>query len=519
MLTIKQVTIQDLKNHILLEDFSFSLGKNDKVGIIGEEGNGKSTLLKAIYNRKLIEEYTVMRGEIDTDYKNIGYLEQQLNPKWNECMVYEYLLKNDVMDTIEFEQYNDLKYYETLCGSLNMRAELLQSSQTCATLSGGEKVKLQLLKLMGTQLDLLLLDEPTNDLDIATLQWLEDFICNLRIPVMFVSHDEKMLNKAANVILHLEQLNKKTKSKYTIYRGNYDQYHEERGLKYAKEVQNARKEKREYIKKKQHLNDIQNAVHDAMNDCVRAPFQAALLAKKMRNVKAQEKRFEREGFAHVDSVEEAIAVRFNNTSLPKDKIIFEGNLGPIQVEDRRLLQQIHLSLRGKDKAVILGDNGCGKSLLMKEIYRILKKRDDILIGYMPQSYTDFFKEEDTPISFLLESGDRYDVTRSRELLGRMKFTTEEMEHSIKQLSEGQKAKLYLLKFIKSGCNVLLLDEPTRNLSPLSRPAIYRLLKEFNGCILAVSHDRRFITEVFDLGYCIRNQEWFSQDMEVLKEIL
>lgn len=507
MLTIKHITIKDVKNHTLLEDFSYSLGNNDKVGIIGEEGNGKSTLLKAIYNKNLIEDYAVMSGEIDTDFKHIGYFEQQLDPRWNNCLVYEYLLKNDVADDIEMEQYNELQYYETLCGSLHLQASLLQSNQTIATLSGGEKVKLQLLKLMARNLDLLLLDEPTNDLDIHTLEWLEDFIQELNIPVLFISHDEVLLQHAANVIIHLEQLNKKTKSQVSIYRGSYDSYVEQRQLKRAKEVQIARKEQMEYKKKKQQLNDIQNAVHDALNDCVRNPGQAALLAKKMKNIKAQEKRFDREGYSRVDSVEEAIEVSFEESKLPRDKVILELDTEQFFINERLLVQKIQLSLRGRDKAVIIGDNGCGKSLLIKQINDQLKERTDIKLGYMPQSYTEFFHGSDTPITFLLEEGDRDDVTRSRELLGRMKFTRDEMEHSLLELSEGQKAKLYLLRFIKQGCNVLLLDEPTRNLSPLTNPAICTLLKKFEGCILAVSHDRRFIAEVFDQCYEIRDQKW------------
>ena len=169
----------------------------------------------------------------------------------------------------------------------------------------------------------------------------------------------------------------------------------------------------------------------------------------------------------------------------------------MKTEKRVLLKDIHITLYGRQKTVIAGENGRGKSLLMKEIYNILKTHTDIRLGYMPQNYAEAFSEQDTPVTFLLEACDRDDVTRARELLGRMKFTREEMEHPVYQLSEGQKAKLYLLRFIKQGCNVLLLDEPTRNLSPLTSPVIRRILKDFPGCILAVSHDRLFIQEVFD----------------------
>lgn len=497
MLILKHLTIQDSKNHTLLNDLNYSLGNDDKVGIIGEEGNGKSTLLKAIYNRNLIEDYAAVSGIIDTDYKEIGYFEQQLSSTWEDAFLFEYLLKEDSEDEIQPEQFNDLQGCETLCAELGLKNEILYGEQKIGTLSGGEKVKLQLLKLMLRKPELLLLDEPTNDLDIQTLQWLEGFLKNLRIPVLFISHDEILLSRCANVILHLEQLNKKTQCRHTVYRGNYEEYVEQRSNRLKKEAQEASWQKREYRRKKEKLNDFINAVHDAQNDTVRSPFYAAALKTKMRNLKAQDRRLEKEGYAHVDSVEEAIDVFFEGEGFPKSRRILDFHQEELKTEKRVLLKDIHITLYGRQKTVIAGENGSGKSLLMKEIYNILKTHTDIRLGYMPQNYAEAFSEQDTPVTFLLEACDRDDVTRARELLGRMKFTREEMEHPVYQLSEGQKAKLYLLRFIKQGCNVLLLDEPTRNLSPLTSPVIRRILKDFPGCILAVSHDRLFIQEVFD----------------------
>lgn len=505
MLQIKNLTIKDLKNHILIENFNYSLGNSDKVGIIGEEGNGKSTLLKAIKNKILIEDYTVIEGDIVTDFQRIAYFEQHIHPKWMDVPLYEYLLKKDVEDEIEPHQYNELLTYEKMCQRLFLPGDFIQRNQTVRTLSGGEKVKLQLLKLMHEPMDLLLLDEPTNDLDIETLEWLEQFIKSLTIPVMFISHDETLLEACANVVIHLEQLNKKTKAKATVYHGKYFAYVEERYQKREKEIQIAHKEKQEYIKKKIKLNDQMNAVHDALNDTVRNPGQAALLKKKMKNIKALERRFDHESYSHVDSVEEAIDVYFSPCELPANKVILDAMIDEVKIEDTTLLQDVSLQIYGKDKIVITGNNGCGKSVLMKQIYDLLKNRQDIRLCYMPQDYTDLFDIKDTPVSFLLEKGDREDVTKLRELLGRMKFTRDEMEHSVYDLSEGQKAKLYLIQAIKTNSNVLLLDEPTRNLSPLTNPTIRRILSAFNGCIIAISHDRLLIQEVFDKQYDIKEK--------------
>lgn len=504
MLILKHVTIRDLKNHTLVEDLSFSLGSKDKLAIIGEEGNGKSTLLKAIYNTKLIEEYTSINGIIDKDYTQIGYLSQRLPTAWMNQSILDYLLKDTPYDDIAWERYNDLADYEALCVELRIPISLFHSTQSISTLSGGEKVKLQLLKIVYEKSELLLLDEPTNDLDIPTLAWLENFINQQSIPVIFISHDETLLKCCANRILHLEQLNKKSKARVCDYHGGYTSYVQSRSRKLDKDIQLAHKEKQEYMKKKIKLNDIKNAIHDALNDTVRNPAQAALLKKKMASVKATQRRFEEEGYAHIDSVEEAIDVYFSSCHGRKGKRILDEDV-LVQVEDRTLIQHGHIELYGRDKKVIVGVNGCGKTVWMKQLYETLKAREDIIVGYMPQNYMELVDAKETPTTFLLESNDAQDVSYCRELLGRMKFTSEEMLQPIHKLSEGQKAKLYLLRFIKRKCNVLLLDEPTRNLSPLSAPIIRSMLAKYDGCLLATSHDRTFIQEIADKILLVSNQ--------------
>lgn len=494
MLTIKNVTIKDLKNHIFIENFNYSLGNQDKVAIIGEEGNGKSTFLKAVYDPKWIEDYMVMSGEIMKDFQHIGYLPQQLPDVWRTSSICEFLLKKDPDEEIPFERYNDLQVFETQGQKLHIQPSLLQSEQSMGTLSGGEKVKLQMLKLMVEPMDLLLLDEPTNDLDIHTLEWMETFLNECRIPVIFISHDITLLSTTANVIIHFEQLNHQTKCRSTVYKGNYKEYVQQRSSRRDKDIQLASKEKQEYIKKKIRLNDQRNALHDALNDTVRNPGLAAQLKRKMRNIKAQEHRFEREGYSHVDSIEEAIDIHFEECDAHESKRILELHMDALCIGERKLIEDVDLLIKGKDKIVITGDNGSGKSVLMKEIYRHLKNCSDIILGYMPQNYKEQMDMSITPIAFLMERGDASDITRCRQLLGVMKFTAEEMEHVISDISEGQKAKLFLLNFIKRRCNVLLLDEPTRNLSPLSSPAIIHMLEEFNGCMIAVSHDRCFIAQ-------------------------
>lgn len=512
MLTIKHLTIKDLKNHTLIEDLSLTLNNTEKIAIIGEEGNGKSTLLKAIYQRKQVESYTSISGSIDMDFKHPGYLEQQLSSMWKEASCIEYLLKENIEDEIEVSRYNELAHIERTCVKLHIPISLLYSDQALSSLSGGEKVKLQLLKLMMQDCDFLLLDEPTNDLDMETLVWLEQFIKESKAAILFVSHDETLLQACAQRILHMEQLNKKTKCRMQEYRGNYLDYIASRSARYQKEVQLARKEKQDYRKKKEKLNDMKNALHDALNDTVRNPGVAASLKRKMKNITAQERRIDQEGFAHVDSVEEAIDVYFEDVAGIAGKVILQAELG-VMINNQTLISPFVFDIRGQDKIAIIGRNGCGKTQLIKQMYELLKERTDITLGYMPQQYLDIVDEHRTPIEFLLDEGDHKDVSHSRELLGRMKFTSEEMTHEIQALSEGQKAKMYLLRFIKRKCNVLLLDEPTRNLSPLSAPMIRAILNDYQGCIIAVSHDRLFLQQVVKKIYKVEHyQIQESEDM-------
>ncbi|HIT23627.1 MAG TPA: ABC-F family ATP-binding cassette domain-containing protein, partial [Candidatus Faecimonas intestinavium] len=157
---------------------------------------------------------------------------------------------------------------------------------------------------------------------------------------------------------------------------------------------------------------------------------------------------------------------------------------------------------GNPHVCIIGQNGVGKSTLIKEIYNTLRTRTDIKVGYMPQNYEDILKEYDKVIDFIAPSGKKEDVTKARMYLGNMNVTREEMEGKIAELSNGTKAKLILMKLVLEKSNVLLLDEPTRNVSPLSNPVIRKVLKEFKGTIISVSHDRKYIEEVIDKLYTL-----------------
>ncbi|MGE4486061.1 MAG: ATP-binding cassette domain-containing protein, partial [Oscillospiraceae bacterium] len=201
MLQIKDLTITHLKDfRTIIKDFSLSLGRGDKAVIIGEEGNGKSTLLKLIYDEKLVNDYVEYTGEIIRNNVRFGYLAQELSPEKKAQSVFEFLS--------EVPGYYDLspKELSDIAKTLNFRPDMFYSDQNVGSLSGGEKVKLQFAGILMIRPDVLLLDEPSNDIDIETLEWLEKFINSCGLPILFVSHDETLIERTANVIIHIEQV-------------------------------------------------------------------------------------------------------------------------------------------------------------------------------------------------------------------------------------------------------------------------------------------------------------------------
>lgn len=494
MLQIRNLTIthkKDLRN--LIEDFSFVLRPGDKTVLIGEEGNGKSTLLKLIHEEQLVEEYVTWSGEIIRNGVRTGYLAQEMGQEaWN-CQVYEYFAENPLFYDWTPKELADLGR------NFGFSLEFFYSDQQVATLSGGEKVKLQLARILMERPDVLLLDEPSNDIDLETLEWMETFICQTSLPVLYISHDEYLMERTANSVIHLEQTMRKTKPRWTVARVPYRTYMEERGHSLQRLEEQARSEKREYEKQQEKFRRIQQSVEYKQATITRQnPSGGRLLKKKMHAVKAQERRFEKqwEERTEVPDTEDAIYLRLGRQiPMPKGKEVLDYELDQLTADGKLLAEKIHLRIRGPEKVCIIGKNGVGKTTLLKQIAQELLSRKDLHAAYMPQNYGDLLPGEKTPLDFLQTKGDKEELTRIRTWLGSMKFTAEEMEHPIRELSGGQKAKLFFMKMSLEESDVLILDEPTRNFSPMSNPVIRRILADYQGAILCVSHDRKFIEEV------------------------
>ena len=498
MLSINKLTIETLKGRKLIKDLSFELNAGDKLAIIGEEGNGKSTLLKAIYDKNLIKDYCLITGEIKTNQK-LGYLEQKISNYWQNFSVFDYLTYiNPNQFNYDILSNNLLNIY---MNEFNLNKDILRNNILIKNLSGGEQVKLQLLKILLQEPTILLLDEPTNDLDIETLQWLEQFIKSYKNPIIFISHDETLLENCANIILHIEQLIKKTQPKHTLFRGNYNDYVEIRQNSIEKQTQVALYERAQDEKRMEKWQKIYNKVNNDLHSISRRdPHGGFLLKKKMQSVKSQEKRFERERkeFTEIPDVEESIKLLVDeNVTFPNQKILLDININELTVPNKTLSRNINLLIKGPQKLAIIGQNGCGKTTLLNTLLPVLKQTTGLKVGHFSQNYAETLNFNKTPIEELSIANAQ---CNPQTYLGSLKFTTEEMTHKIANLSEGQKAKLLLLKLIVEKNNVLVLDEPTRNLSPLSNPVIRAMLNKYNGAIIAVSHDRKFIKNVCNLVY-------------------
>ena len=225
---IKNVTATHKKDfRILLENLSFVLEAGDKMAVIGEEGNGKSTLLKLIYQPEKTEEYIEYEGEIITGNARIGYLAQELTEEQKEETVWEFCCKNS-----EFYEQSPRELAE-IARKLGMDTELFYAQEKMGQLSGGEKVKIQLAGIMMQNPEVILLDEPSNDLDLETLDFLERFILETKAAVLYVSHDETLIERTANKILHLEQIRRKTRCRYTVAKCDYRTYMEKRTQEFA----------------------------------------------------------------------------------------------------------------------------------------------------------------------------------------------------------------------------------------------------------------------------------------------
>ena len=301
----------------------------------------------------------------------------------------------------------------------------------------------------------------------------------------------------------------------------YERYIEERKAGLDRQERLAQNDKREKEIRDEKLRKLEQKVGSSLSNISKAErdFIGSMMKKKMKAVKSMEKRFEREDEAMTEmpETEEAIFFKLGDkeSKIPNGKTVIEYSLDELRTPDgeRVLARDIKLFVRGSEKLCLIGKNGTGKTTLLRTMAEELLSRTDIHAEYMPQNYEELLDLSMTPVEFLDTSGEKEERTRIRTYLGSLKYTADEMDHPMAELSGGQKAKVLLLKMSLSKANVLILDEPTRNFSPLSGGVIRKMLSEFPGAILSISHDRKYIEEVCDTVYRLTEDGLVKEEKE------
>jgi ATPase subunit of ABC transporter with duplicated ATPase domains len=515
MFEINNLSIKQLfSGRILVDSLSLRIKEGDKVALIGEEGVGKSVLLRYLASGRLDPAFEA-RGSF-TRSQRVGYLPQEVSEAFLAQDTISFLLKDDAEREIPLERYELTARFSSLLSFVGFGMDSFDESKTLSSYSGGEKVKLSLVKLLLRDPEILMLDEPSNDLDLETMDFLSEFLQKERIPLIFVSHDERLLSSVSTAVIHLEQIHNRTENLTTFNGSNYSDYKTERSARLKRQDEVARKQRDQFDKKMGRYKEIYERVKYAQDQVVRDPITGRLLKKKMHALKSEERRLnkEKESFEDIPDKDEAMNAFFSDEArLPASKVVFALVDVPIfDSSGHVLIKKASLSLVGPSHIAIIGRNGIGKSSFLRELYAKNRDRKDIKLAYMPQDYSEALDYQARAIDYLVPSLDKKEAGRVRSMMGALRFETDEMLSSIGSLSGGQKAKLLILKMIIDKANVLLLDEPTRNLSPLNCPEVFSLINSFKGAVVAVTHERAFLESSFKTIYRLSEHGFALEDI-------
>lgn len=455
-----------MKGENLLDGVSFKLYTGDKIGIIGPNGSGKSTLLKMIINQVPYDD-----GNIKV-YGQIGYLPQDLSFE-EEKTIAEFL--------------REYEYDGELIKLLNIFKLRRQYEQKISTLSGGEKTRMYLVKLILSRPDILILDEPTNHLDYGGMDYLENFIKKFEGGVLLVSHDRYFLDQTVTKIMALEE------SRLRNYSGNYSFYKKTKD----QELRRQRIEYENYRKEKKKLEEAarkQMERSNRYNNMTKNDFYRGKAAKIAKKSKAIYTRIEQLDEARRPKEEQTIDVAFDSDMDKTGGILVRGENLAKSYGERILFQNLNLEISSGNKIGLIGENGVGKSTLLKGILEMENMDGDLYIS--PSTKMGYFSQEltnlDDSMSILEELKKvNTDETYVRTLLGCMLFTGDDVFKTIGNLSLGERARISFLKLVLGGYNLLILDEPVNFLDISSREAIEELLLDYEGAILFTSHDRYF----------------------------
>lgn len=497
----------------ILEDISFSVNEGDKIGIVGVNGTGKTTLFKIITGI-----YGYDSGDIYTA-KNcrLGYLEQNTN-LYSEHTVYEEVLSvfSDLVQAEEnlrrleheISEHSTTENTEELENMMNMYSKKLEEfeenngygykSEVIGTLrglgfrddemdkkvnvlSGGEKTRVLLGKLLLSKPSLLMLDEPTNHLDSESVEWLESFLRAYSGTVMTISHDRYFLDQSVNRIFEISN------RKLTTYNGNYTDYQKQSKIQKELEQKRYENQQREIKKQEESIERL----------------KAYGREKHLKRARSKEKMLDKiDRLDRPDGEKKRAKFRFQRSHQSGRDVLQVESISK-SYNEKNIFKDVSFDIYRGEKVALIGPNGVGKSTLFKMIMGNEKKMaGEIQIGQNVEiSY--FHQEQktlnlnNTIIDEIWDSNPKLNQTEVRNLLGAFLFYGEDVFKEIKTLSGGERARVAILKLMLSNSNLLLLDEPTNHLDIDSKEVLEEAIENYDGTVFTISHDRYFINKIAD----------------------
>ncbi len=504
LLTAQNLTFGFLDG-VLFKGAAFKVEENDKIGLIGANGTGKTSLFKLIIGEYTPNEGGIVRGK----GVHIGYMEQYLECDDNQTLydealtvfsdvaemeaelekITEQLLNDSSIELIEkqLKLTEDIERRDGLVYKAKTKSALLGLGFTendlnlkVNSLSGGQRSKLSLCKLLLSDTNLLLLDEPTNNLDIDAVSWLEDYLIKYKGAIIVVSHDRYFLDKVTTSTMEIAH------KKLTLTTGNYTIFQK---LKAERELTI----EREYEKTVTEIKRIEGIIEQQKR------FNQA---RNYITIASKEKQIERlkEALVVPDKALKSIHFSFKTDVRTGDEVVFVKELEK-SFPDKKLFSDFNLSVYREERVFLLGPNGCGKStflkILNKEVQQdkgIFRFGSNVKIGYFDQNI-DKLHSEKTVLDEIWDMYRHLTETEIRSALAMFLFCGEDVFKKVSSLSGGERAKLSLLKIMLSKPNFLILDEPTNHLDITSREVLENALIDFDGTMLVVSHDRYFINKL------------------------
>lgn len=507
-LSVRNLTMTFIERN-LFTDVSFDIENTDKVGFIGANGVGKTTLFK-ILNGEISPTSGTVTFEKNT---RVGYMEQHAcnNPRidvYNELLsVFDYLAdmekeisnvtndidnKNGNLDELVERQTRLIESFENLGGltyKSRTRAALLglgfresDFTMPVGSLSGGQRSKLCLAKLLLSQSNMLLLDEPTNHLDIGSVNWLEGFLRDFKGAMIIISHDRYFLDKVTNKTIELEH------NRTMCYKGAYSEFIEKKKA-YNESIKNKYENDIKEIKRIENIVEQQKRWGRERNFITAASKQ-----KEADRIKAQ--------LVTPDSELETMHMHFEPKCESGNDVLICRGLAK-SFGEKHLFKNVDIHIRKGERIFILGSNGCGKTTLFKILTGKLPQDSgeydygaNVTTGYFDQMQQNLDLSK-TAIDEVWDTFPNMTQTEIRSAMAAFLFRGEEVFKPLSKMSGGERARVSLLKLMLKGDNFLLLDEPTNHLDSSSREELENTLKEYGGTLLIISHDRYFINKLAD----------------------